>query len=136
MKIQVRWKWKYIPRDPDILYAAAWHGCAAPGILPKAAKHPGYIKARMADESWSLLTNAGSGFPQGDGVGRIGLAVSPQKAILFMLSWIILPTVPIRLKGIPAGWCCMISNRSPRRNSKLSDTQLDRFLRINGLQGS
>ncbi|MDX1529971.1 MAG: glycosyl hydrolase, partial [Rhodothermales bacterium] len=65
------------PQDPDVLYAAMWHRSRRAWDFVEAGRSSGIYKSTDGGESWALLTGEGSGFPSGDGVGRIGLAVFP-----------------------------------------------------------
>ena len=66
------------PKNPNEIYAATWHRIRKAWDFTEGGKTSGIYKSNDGGNSWKLLTNAGSGFPQGDGIGRIGLAVYPQ----------------------------------------------------------
>ena len=66
------------PKNPNELYASTWHRIRKAWDFTEGGKSSGIYKSNDGGNSWKLLTNAGSGFPQGDGVGRIGLAIYPQ----------------------------------------------------------
>ena len=61
------------PRDPDVLYAAAYQRRRRVWALIDGGPGSAIYKSTDAGASWNKLTN---GLPKGD-VGRIGLAVSP-----------------------------------------------------------
>ena len=61
--------------DPDVLYAAAWTRTRRAWDFTEAGAGSGIYKSEDGGESWALLTTKGSGFPTGEEVGRIGLAV-------------------------------------------------------------
>ncbi len=65
------------PDDSNILYAAMWHRQRRAWNFTESGKTSGIYKSTDGGETWSLLTQAGSGFPTGDGIGRIGLAMIP-----------------------------------------------------------
>jgi photosystem II stability/assembly factor-like uncharacterized protein len=66
------------PKNPNEIYASTWHRIRKAWDFTEGGKTSGIYKSNDGGNSWKLLTNAGSGFPQGDGIGRIGLAVYPQ----------------------------------------------------------
>ncbi len=63
------------PKNPDELYAAMWYRTRRAWNFEEGGKTSGIYKSTDGGNNWKLLTNAGSGFPQGDGNGRIGVAV-------------------------------------------------------------
>lgn len=66
------------PTNPGELYAAAWYRTRRAWNFEEGGKTSGIYKSTDAGETWSLLTKQGSGFPTGEGVGRIGIAVYPK----------------------------------------------------------
>ncbi|HZH63708.1 MAG TPA: hypothetical protein VEY10_02375 [Flavisolibacter sp.] len=66
------------PQNPSELYAAAWYRTRTAWSFEASGKSSGIYKSTDGGNTWSLLTKAGSGFPQGAILGRIGLAVYPK----------------------------------------------------------
>lgn len=64
------------PKNPNDLYAAMWYRTRRAWNFEEGGKTSGIYKSRDGGDSWEPVSNAGSGFPSGEGVGRIGLAVS------------------------------------------------------------
>ena len=62
------------PENPAVLYAAAWERERKAWDFKGSGENSGIYKSTDAGDTWSLVTT-GNGFPQGKGVGRIGLAV-------------------------------------------------------------
>ncbi len=62
------------PNSKSILYAAAWQRNRRAWNFQESGRGSGIYKSTDGGESWKLMTTASSGFPEGDGVGRIGLA--------------------------------------------------------------
>lgn len=66
------------PNVPDFLYATTWQRERRAWNFEEAGAGSGIYKSVDAGETWQLLSVPGSGFPTGDKVGRIGIAVSYQ----------------------------------------------------------
>jgi len=62
------------PRDPDVLYAAAYDKVRRPWTFNEGGPGSGIYKTTNGGRSWTQLTD---GLPSGM-LGRIGIAVSPQ----------------------------------------------------------
>lgn len=62
------------PKDPNTLYAATWHRERRAWNLVEAGPGSGIYKSTDGGENWTKISGSGSGFPDGDGTGRIGLA--------------------------------------------------------------
>jgi photosystem II stability/assembly factor-like uncharacterized protein len=65
------------PQNSKKIYAIAWHRERVLWNFVEGGKTSGIYVSENAGENFTLLTTAGSGFPQGEGVGRIGLTVFP-----------------------------------------------------------
>lgn len=63
------------PSNHNILYAAMWHRERKPWNLKESGASSGIYKSMDAGETWTLMTTKESGFPTGEGVGRIGLSI-------------------------------------------------------------
>ncbi|MEO1366535.1 MAG: glycosyl hydrolase, partial [Acidobacteriota bacterium] len=61
------------PSNPDVIYAAAWHRERRPWDFVESGAGSGIYKSTDGGDTWNRL---GGGFPEGEHVGRIGLAVS------------------------------------------------------------
>ncbi len=66
------------PDDPDRLYAAAWERTRRAWDFVESGEGSGIYRSEDGGESWQLLTGPGSGFPHGEGAGRIGLALTEE----------------------------------------------------------
>lgn len=66
------------PSNPNELYAAAWYRVRSAWNFEEGGKSSGIYKSTDGGDTWKLLTTTGSGFPNGEGVGRIGVAVYPK----------------------------------------------------------
>ena len=63
------------PDNPAVLYAAGWTRTRRAWDFTEAGAGSGIYKSVDRGETWTLVTTVESGFPAGDEVGRIGLAV-------------------------------------------------------------
>lgn len=61
--------------NPDILYASSWYRTRRAWNFVEGGNTSGIYKSNDGGNSWVLISIEASGFPTGDGVGRIGLAV-------------------------------------------------------------
>jgi photosystem II stability/assembly factor-like uncharacterized protein len=66
------------PVNPNNVYAATWYRTRTAWNFEESGKTSGIYKSTDGGETWALVSKEGSGFPTGDGVGRIGLAVYPK----------------------------------------------------------
>lgn len=66
------------PKNPNELFAAMWYRTRSAYNFEEGGKTSGIYKSTDGGESWQLMSKEGSGFPFGDGVGRIGLMVYPS----------------------------------------------------------
>jgi photosystem II stability/assembly factor-like uncharacterized protein len=66
------------PSNEQVLYAAMWYRTRTASNFEESGKTSGIYKSIDGGDHWTLLSTPTSGFPSGDGVGRIGLAVYPK----------------------------------------------------------
>lgn len=66
------------PQNPNEVYAAAWYRTRRAWNFEESGKTSGIYKSTDGGNTWTLLTKGGSGFPTGDHVGRIGVAIYPK----------------------------------------------------------
>ncbi|MEY3678574.1 MAG: hypothetical protein RI924_715 [Bacteroidota bacterium] len=66
------------PMNPDVLYTSMWHRQRKAWNFVEGGKTSGIYKSTDGGDNWSLISGGTSGFPQGEGVGRIGLAIYPK----------------------------------------------------------
>ncbi len=65
-------------QNPNELYVATWTKTRTAWNFNGSGKGSGIYKSTDGGNSWKFLTADGSGFPNGDNVGRIGLCVYPK----------------------------------------------------------
>ena len=69
------------PNNFEIQFASAWEKDRKAWNFKGNGENSGIYKSTDAGESWVLMTTEDSGFPTGEGVGRIGLAAFDQNTI-------------------------------------------------------
>lgn len=60
--------------NPEVLFAAMWYRTRRAWDFVGSGETSGIYRSVDSGETWELMTTAESGFPTGNGVGRIGLA--------------------------------------------------------------
>ena len=65
------------PANPDELYASMWYRTRRAWNFEEGGRTSGIYKSSDGGDTWKQLSVPGSGFPTGDSIGRIGLAVFP-----------------------------------------------------------
>ncbi len=122
------------PHNPDELYASTWNRIRKAWDFSEGGKSSGIYKSSDGGSSWTRISSAGSGFPQGEGIGRIGLAVYPKDpTIVYAIvdNYTLLPdttkpdTARIQVKEL--------QGMSKEQFATYSDNAVDRFIRMNGL---
>jgi photosystem II stability/assembly factor-like uncharacterized protein len=61
------------PGNPDVLYAATWQRERRAWNFVESGAESAIYKSTDGGDTWARLTNINSGFPTGEGTGRIGL---------------------------------------------------------------
>lgn len=64
--------------NPDELYAAIWERERYAWNFVESGPASGVYSSKDGGDNWTLITGEGSGFPAGEGVGRIGLALCSE----------------------------------------------------------
>ncbi|MEO8794183.1 MAG: hypothetical protein ABI390_01885 [Daejeonella sp.] len=66
------------PNDAKVLYASMWKRERRAWNFVEGGSTSGIYKSIDGGETWNLISGGNSGFPKGEGIGRIGLAVFPK----------------------------------------------------------
>lgn len=66
--------------DPEVLYAAMWYRTRRAWNFEESGNSSGIYKSTDGGETWFLISTKESGFPVGDGIGRIGLSIFQQNS--------------------------------------------------------
>ena len=121
------------PSNPDIVYAAMWHRERRAWNLVESGSTSGIYKSMDAGENWNLMTKEGSGFPVGEGVGRIGLAVYPKNP---QIVYAVLDNQAKRIEDEKVDTSVLVVKQlkdiSKENFMSLNDSKLEKFLRHNG----
>ena len=70
-----------VPNNFNIQYAAAWEKDRKAWNFKGNGTSSGIYKSMDAGKTWTLISTKESGFPTGEGVGRIGLAVYNENTV-------------------------------------------------------
>ncbi|CAN5610691.1 hypothetical protein BH11BAC3_BH11BAC3_20120 [soil metagenome] len=62
-------------QNPNELYACTWNRTRRAWDFKEAGNNSGIFKSADGGNTWKMITGPGSGFPNGVGVGRTGIAV-------------------------------------------------------------
>lgn len=65
------------PGRPQLLYACAWQRSRSASNFEEGGRNSGIYRSTDGGETWERISGPETGFPQGDGIGRIGIATSP-----------------------------------------------------------
>lgn len=122
------------PQNPNELYAAAWYRTRRAWNFEESGKTSGIYKSTDGGETWALITKQGSGFPIGDIVGRIGLAVYPKNPqIVYAIVDNQQPRPDTARRDTLTYRLDELKNLSIEEFARLNDKRLDTFLRRNRL---
>lgn len=69
------------PNNFNTMYAAAWDKDRKAWNFEGNGMGSGIYKSSDAGNTWTKVSNSGSGFPTGEGVGRIGIAVFDENTV-------------------------------------------------------
>ncbi|MEL0201193.1 MAG: glycosyl hydrolase [Flavobacteriaceae bacterium] len=70
-----------VPGNFNLQYATAWQKDRKAWNFEGSGSGSGIYKSTDAGQSWTLISTADSGFPTGEGVGRIGLAAFDENIL-------------------------------------------------------
>jgi photosystem II stability/assembly factor-like uncharacterized protein len=108
------------PQHPAVLYAATWERERRAWNFVEGGPGSGIFKSTDGGSSWQALATAGTGFPAGPHLGRIGLALCPAQ--------------PQTLYAIVDNQAPRPSGAAPAPDSALSQDQLRRLAKEDFLQ--
>ena len=122
------------PDNPQVLFAAAWQRDRKAWNFTGNGPGSGIYKSVDGGITWELLTKPGSGFPTGEGVGRIGLAVFDSQTV-----YTVLDNQDRRPKDTEEETSDKLTKEDFKKMSAkqflaLDDGELNEFLKTNGFQ--
>jgi photosystem II stability/assembly factor-like uncharacterized protein len=122
------------PTNSKVLYTAMWHRTRRAWNFEGSGATSGIYKSTDGGETWALLTTKESGFPTGNGVGRIGLAIYPKNPNIV---YAVLDNQDDR--GIKKKKSSGLTKDTLRNMTKaafltLSDSIVEKYLRDNGFE--
>ena len=120
----------YTPNSFNIMYATAWEKDRKAWNLNEGGNSSAIYKSIDAGETWYNISKEDSGFPVGDGVGRIGIAVFDENIIYAVLDnqFFRNRNSEQNDEGISRD---SFKNMSIQEFNKISDKDLKSFLRSN-----
>ena len=121
------------PNNTKILYASMWHRTRSAWNFVESGRTSGIFKSKDGGETWKLITTKQSGFPTGEGIGRIGLAIYKNNPQIIYAS---VDNQTHRIKKIekekPAVTKELLKNISVKDFLILNKDDLNDFLDANG----
>jgi photosystem II stability/assembly factor-like uncharacterized protein len=69
------------PNNFDLMYASSWDKDRKAWNFTGSGTGSGIYKSTDGGRTWTHVSGAGSGFPSGEGVGRIGLAIFDENTV-------------------------------------------------------
>ncbi|HVG12343.1 MAG TPA: hypothetical protein VM843_05025 [Flavisolibacter sp.] len=122
------------PSNPDELYAAAWYRTRSAWNFEEAGRTSGIYKSSDGGTTWNLITKEGSGFPAGNFLGRIGLAVYPKNPQILYAILDNQKAKPDTAKKDTASFVLDdVKGLSIQQFAALNERKLDTFLKRNRL---
>lgn len=121
------------PINPDEVYASMWYRTRQAWNFEESGKTSGLYKSKDGGNTWLPISNAGSGFVNGEGFGRSSIAVYPKNPqIVYAIVDNQFP-MPDTSAGKPDTLykLSQFKNISKEAFAALDDKKLDKFIRSN-----
>lgn len=124
------------PINPNEVYACMWYRTRRAWNFEEGGKTSGIYKSTDGGDKWNLITGTGSGFPNGEGVGRIGVSVfanNPNIVYAIVDNQGRQPDTATRKTDSLTYERNDLKDLSKEQFAALNDNKLDTFLRRNRL---
>jgi hypothetical protein len=124
------------PQNPNELYAAMWYRTRRAWNFEEGGSTSGIYKSTDGGSTWQLITTSGSGFPQGNGIGRMGVAVAatnPNTVYVVLDNQARLPDTARKKTDSLTYSKAELKDLTKTQFEQLNDKRLDTFLRRNRL---
>ena len=120
------------PTDPSVLYAAMWQRSREAWKFEESGPASGIYKSVDGGNTWNKISGAGSGFMEGNKIGRIGLTVFPGNANLVYAVVDNNTPLPGKKETTDSVYTReLFKNMSAAEFANLNNNRLDSFLRKN-----
>ncbi|MEE2771023.1 MAG: glycosyl hydrolase, partial [Bacteroidota bacterium] len=117
------------------MYAAAWDKDRKAWDFKEGGESSGIYKSTDSGDTWELISTKSSGFPTGDGVGRIGISVFDGNTVYAIVDNQNHRPEEDKKEEKPEGLQKKdFDKMSQSKFLKLEDEELEKFLRSNGFQ--
>ncbi|APU67953.1 VPS10 domain-containing protein [Christiangramia flava] len=117
------------------MYAAAWDKDRKAWDFKEGGESSGIYKSTDSGDTWELISTKSSGFPTGDGVGRIGISVFDGNTVYAIVDNQNHRPDEDKKEEKPEGLQKKdFDKMSQSKFLKLEDEELEKFLRSNGFQ--
>jgi len=124
------------PQNPNELYAAMWYRTRRAWNFDEGGSTSGIYKSTDGGSTWQLITTPGSGFPQGNGIGRMGVAIAatnPNTVYVVLDNQARLPDTARKKTDSLTYSKAELKDLTKTQFEQLNDKRLDTFLRRNRL---
>lgn len=121
------------PQNFNIMYAASWQRERKAWNFDGSGKHSAIYKSTDAGNTWTKISEK-NGFPEGDGVGRIGLAVYDENTVYALHDSQFRRPSDKKSKSSNGLTKEDFKTMSKEAFLKLSDKELNAYLKTNGFQ--
>ena len=122
------------PSNYNIMYASAWTKDRKAWNFDGSGNNSGIYKSNDAGNTWEKISDAKSGFPTGEGVGRIGLAVYNDDVLYAIHDNQFRRPKSSEKSKIDGLQKDDFKSMSKEAFLKLDDKELNNFLKANGFQ--